>query len=77
MPFYPSPLKDDGYDIADYTEINPSYGTLADFKEFLGAAHARGLRVITELVINHTPTPPSAPTGAFPGGRTLARGREA
>ncbi|MCX7700256.1 MAG: maltose alpha-D-glucosyltransferase [Gemmataceae bacterium] len=54
LPFYPSPLKDDGYDIADYTDINPSYGTLADFKEFLDAAHARGLRVITELVINHT-----------------------
>jgi maltose alpha-D-glucosyltransferase / alpha-amylase len=54
LPFYPSPLKDDGYDIADYTEINPSYGTLADFKEFLDAAHARDLRVITELVINHT-----------------------
>src|SRR5256714_6645999 len=54
LPFYPSPLKDDGYDIADYTDIHPSYGTLADFKEFLDAAHARGLRVITELVINHT-----------------------
>jgi maltose alpha-D-glucosyltransferase/alpha-amylase len=54
LPFYPSPLKDDGYDIADYTDINPQYGTLSDFKEFLDAAHARGLRVITELVINHT-----------------------
>jgi maltose alpha-D-glucosyltransferase/alpha-amylase len=54
LPFYPSPLKDDGYDIANYTDINPSYGTLADFKEFLEGAHARGLRVITELVINHT-----------------------
>ncbi len=54
LPFYPSPLRDDGYDIADYTGINPDYGTLADFKEFLRAAHRRGIRVITELVINHT-----------------------
>src|SRR5688500_6325216 len=54
MPFYPSPLRDDGYDIADYYTINPIYGTLDDFKLFLDGAHARGLRVITELVINHT-----------------------
>ena len=54
LPFYPSPLKDDGYDIADYTAVNPSYGSLRDFREFLDAAHRRGLRVITELVINHT-----------------------
>ncbi|MET1047613.1 MAG: maltose alpha-D-glucosyltransferase [Hyphomicrobium sp.] len=54
LPFYPSPLRDDGYDIADYTEVNPSYGTLDDFKKFVEAAHARGIRVITELVINHT-----------------------
>ncbi len=54
MPFYPSPLKDDGYDIADYYEINPMYGTLNDFKTFLEEAHRRGLRVLTELVINHT-----------------------
>ena len=54
MPFYPSPLKDDGYDIADYTRIHPHYGTLDDFKEFLEAAHEHGIRVITELVINHT-----------------------
>jgi maltose alpha-D-glucosyltransferase/alpha-amylase len=54
MPFYPSPLRDDGYDIADYTDINPMYGTLADFRAFLREAHARGMRVITELVINHT-----------------------
>ncbi len=54
LPFYPSPLKDDGYDIADYFDVNPNYGTLADFKDFLQAAHDRGLRVITELVINHT-----------------------
>ncbi|HEY2065022.1 MAG TPA: maltose alpha-D-glucosyltransferase [Gemmatimonadaceae bacterium] len=54
LPFYPSPLRDDGYDIADYCAVHPNYGTLEDFKEFLDAAHARGLRVITELVINHT-----------------------
>jgi maltose alpha-D-glucosyltransferase/alpha-amylase len=54
LPFYPSPLKDDGYDIADYTNINPSYGTLKDFQTFLQEAHRRGLKVITELVINHT-----------------------
>src|SRR5436305_9346263 len=54
LPFYPSPLKDDGYDIADYYAINPIYGTLHDFKTLLKEAHNRGLRVITELVINHT-----------------------
>jgi maltose alpha-D-glucosyltransferase/alpha-amylase len=54
LPFYPSPLRDDGYDIANYTAVNPSYGTLADFKLFLKEAHRRGLKVITELVINHT-----------------------
>ena len=54
MPFYPSPLRDDGYDIADYQDINPQYGTLDDFRRFLDAAHDRGLRVITELVLNHT-----------------------
>jgi len=54
LPFYPSPLKDDGYDIADYTAVHPSYGTLDDFKSFLSAAHDRGIRVITELVLNHT-----------------------
>ena len=54
LPFYPSPLKDDGYDIADYYGVHPMYGTLADFKQFLREAHRRGLRVITELVVNHT-----------------------
>jgi maltose alpha-D-glucosyltransferase / alpha-amylase len=54
LPFYPSPLKDDGYDIADYYDVNPAYGTLNDFRRFLREAHARGIRVITELVINHT-----------------------
>src|SRR6266487_4596905 len=54
LPFYPSPLRDDGYDIAEYTDINTAYGTLADFQELLAAAHERGIRVITELVLNHT-----------------------
>ncbi len=54
LPFYPSPLKDDGYDIADYYSINPIYGTLTDFKAFMREAKRRGLRVITELVLNHT-----------------------
>jgi len=54
LPFYPSPLRDDGYDIADYTSINPQYGTLDHFREFLQQAHERGLRVITEMVVNHT-----------------------
>ncbi len=54
LPFYPSPLRDDGYDIADFTGVHPSYGTLRDVKAFIKAAHARGLRVITELVCNHT-----------------------
>jgi maltose alpha-D-glucosyltransferase/alpha-amylase len=54
LPFFPSPLRDDGYDIANYVEVNPAYGTLNDFKEFLAAAHQRGLQVMIELVINHT-----------------------
>ncbi|WP_413761560.1 maltose alpha-D-glucosyltransferase [Variovorax sp. Varisp41] len=54
MPFYPSPLRDDGYDISAYEDVNPQYGTLEDFREMLDEAHKRGLRVITELVINHT-----------------------
>jgi maltose alpha-D-glucosyltransferase/alpha-amylase len=54
LPFYPSPLRDDGYDIADYRKVNTSYGTMVDFRRFVKEAHRRGLRVITELVINHT-----------------------
>jgi maltose alpha-D-glucosyltransferase/alpha-amylase len=54
LPFYPSPLRDDGYDIADYRTVNPTYGTMRDFRRFARAAHERGLRLITELVINHT-----------------------
>ncbi|MFC0401343.1 maltose alpha-D-glucosyltransferase [Paraburkholderia rhizosphaerae] len=54
LPFYPSPRRDDGYDIADYRNVHPDYGTISDVKRFIQAAHARGIRVITELVINHT-----------------------
>jgi maltose alpha-D-glucosyltransferase/alpha-amylase len=54
LPFYPSPLRDDGYDIADYTSVHPAYGSLQDFKDFLAAAHNRRIRVITEMVVNHT-----------------------
>ena len=54
QPMYPSPLRDDGYDVADYMDIHPDFGTLDDFKAFLNAAHARGLRVVTDLVMNHT-----------------------
>ena len=54
LPFYPSPGRDDGYDIADYTEIHPDLGTLADFEHLLASAHRRGIRIITELVLNHT-----------------------
>jgi maltose alpha-D-glucosyltransferase/alpha-amylase len=54
LPFYPSPLRDDGYDIADYRDVHPSYGTLRDFRTFLREAHRRGLRVVTELVLAHT-----------------------
>ncbi|RKI29614.1 alpha-amylase, partial [Corallococcus sp. AB049A] len=54
LPFYPSPLRDDGYDIAEYTGVNPSYGTIEDVRRFIDEAHKRNIRVITELVINHT-----------------------
>jgi len=54
LPFCPSPWRDDGYDISDYTDIHPAYGTLRDFRNFLRSAHSRGLRVISELVLNHT-----------------------
>ena len=54
LPFYPSPRRDDGYDIAEYRDVHPDYGTLADVKRFIREAHARNLRVITELVVNHT-----------------------
>jgi maltose alpha-D-glucosyltransferase/alpha-amylase len=54
LPFFPSPLRDDGYDIANYVDVNPSYGTIDDFKQFLDAAHQRGMQVMIELVINHT-----------------------
>jgi maltose alpha-D-glucosyltransferase/alpha-amylase len=54
MPFFPSPLRDDGYDIADYRSVHPSYGILDDFRKFLTGAHERGIRIIIELVLNHT-----------------------
>ena len=54
LPFYPSPRRDDGYDISDYRDVHPEYGKLADVRRFIEEAHARGIRVITELVINHT-----------------------
>lgn len=54
LPFYPSPMRDDGYDIADYRAIEPSYGTMSEVRRFIQEAHKRGLRIITELVINHT-----------------------
>lgn len=54
LPYFRSPLKDDGYDIADYREVNPQYGTLDDFRRLLHEAHRRDLKVITELVMNHT-----------------------
>jgi maltose alpha-D-glucosyltransferase / alpha-amylase len=54
LPFYPSPLKDDGYDVADYHNVHPQYGTRADFRNLVREAHRRGLKVITELVVNHT-----------------------
>src|SRR5438132_2314530 len=55
LPFYPSPLRDDGYDIADYFDVNPSFGTLDDFRALLDAAHQRNVRVITNLELNHPP----------------------
>ncbi|MEO5602271.1 MAG: maltose alpha-D-glucosyltransferase [Cyclobacteriaceae bacterium] len=54
LPFYPSPLRDDGYDVTDYYDVHSDYGTLTDFKVFLKEAHRRGIRVITELILNHT-----------------------
>jgi maltose alpha-D-glucosyltransferase/alpha-amylase len=54
LPFFPSPLRDDGYDISNYVDVNPSYGTLSDFKTFLDAAHERNMQVMIELVVNHT-----------------------
>src|ERR671917_1890918 len=54
MPFYPSPMRDDGYDISEYQNVHPDFGTTRDFRRFVRKAHALGLKVITELVINHT-----------------------
>jgi maltose alpha-D-glucosyltransferase/alpha-amylase len=54
LPFYPSPRKDDGYDVSSYRDVHPDYGTLSDFRYFVRQAHARGLRIIADLAINHT-----------------------
>ena len=54
LPFFPSPQRDDGYDIADYTSVHPAYGTLEDVRRLVAAAHERGIRVLAELVVNHT-----------------------
>src|SRR5262245_12039684 len=54
LPFYPSPLRDDGYDVSDYRNVHPDYGNRQHFRHFVREAHRRGLRVITELVMNHT-----------------------
>jgi maltose alpha-D-glucosyltransferase/alpha-amylase len=54
LPFYPSPRRDDGYDIAEYRDVHPEYGSLADIRKLIHAAHERNIKVITELVINHT-----------------------
>ncbi|HEY4373697.1 MAG TPA: maltose alpha-D-glucosyltransferase [Burkholderiales bacterium] len=54
LPFYPSPMRDDGYDVSDYSNVHPAYGTRQDFRQFVREAHRRGLRVITELIVNHT-----------------------
>src|SRR5579884_2797426 len=56
LPFQPSPLRDDGYDVADYRDVHPRHGTMTDFRAFLRAAQERGLRVVAEMAINHTST---------------------
>jgi maltose alpha-D-glucosyltransferase/alpha-amylase len=73
LPFFPSPLRDDGYDISNYVDVNPSYGTLNDFKLFLDAAHKRNMQVMIELVINHT----SDQHPWFKGARVAPPGSEA
>src|SRR5687767_8532844 len=54
LPFFPSPWRDDGYDVADYRDVHPSYGTIDEFRELASDAHRRGMRVVAELAINHT-----------------------
>lgn len=71
LPFSPSPMRDDGYDISDYRNIHPDYGTRRDFRAFMREAHRRNLRVITEPVINHTSD------HSIPGSRRPARPRQA
>lgn len=84
LPFFPSPRRDDGYDIADYGNVSPDYGTMEDFRAFVDAAHQRNIRVIIELVINHTSdqhpwfqrarqAPAARPNGISTSGRTAIR----
>jgi hypothetical protein len=73
LPFYPSPLKDDGYDISGYTEVHPQLGSLAEFKVFLREAHRRGIRVITELVLTRGAPGRSAARGTTTSGATRPR----
>jgi 1,4-alpha-glucan branching enzyme len=78
LPFYPSPRLDDGYDISAYRDVHPDYGSLADFRHFVRAAHSRGIRVITEMVINHTSdqhrcsSVPATPSRERPGGISMS-----
>ena len=78
LPFYPSPLRDDGYDVADFRSIAAAYGTIEDFRRLLDEAHRRGMRVIVDLILNHTSdqhawfqaarTSPDSPTGTIMSG---------
>ena len=68
LPINPSPLRDGGYDVSDYLSILPDYGTLGDFYDFLEAAHARGIRVIADMVMNHTSRPAPLVPGVAPAG---------
>ena len=75
LPFFPSPLKDDGYDISDYLNVHPMYGTMDDFQTFLAAAHDRGLQVMIELVMNHTSDQHPWFQARPPGADGIARAR--
>lgn len=88
LPFYPSPRRDDGYDIAEYMAVHPDYGTIADFEQLVAQAHARGIRIVTELVINHTSdqhpwfqrarnAPEGSPGATSTSGRTPTRNTKA
>jgi 1,4-alpha-glucan branching enzyme len=73
MPFYPTPNKDNGYDISDFYGVDPRLGTLGDFVEFLRAARERGIRVIADLVVNHTASTPTCPTSTSPAAESGTR----